>query len=168
MDDKQPVLDFEEMQTLFKDLKAEKRNKELRMVQEMIVRNQEESTAFLEENAKKDGIQMTGSGLQYRILKEGEGPKPKIEDMVTVHYKGTFIDGTEFDNSYDKGEPQSFQTDGVIKGWTEVLQMMQVGSRWEVFVPPDLAYGRRGLGGKIPPNKVLVFEMELVSIEKTD
>jgi hypothetical protein len=102
------------------------------------------------------------------VLKEGDGITPKPEDFVTVNYRGTFIDGTEFDNSYAKGQPIRVQADGVIKGWTEALQMMKVGSKWQLFVPPDLAYGRRGLGQRIPPNKVLVFEMELVSLEKGD
>jgi len=168
MDDKQPAHDPQEMANLMKELMENKRERMLRKVRETSLKNQKESENFLEENAKKEGIHTTESGLQYRILKEGDGARPKMEDMVTVHYKGTFIDGTEFDNSYAKGAPQTFETDGVIKGWTEVLQMMTVGSKWQVFVPPDLAYGRRGLGEKIPPNKVLVFEMELVAIEKPE
>jgi len=165
MDDKQPVLDPQEMASLMKKLMANKRQKMFRETQETIVKNQEESTKFLEENAKKEGIHTTESGLQYRILEEGDGAIPKLEDMVKVHYKGTFIDGTEFDNSYAKGAPERIETDGVIKGWTEALQMMKVGSKWQLFVPPELGFGRRGLGERIPPNKVLVFEMELVSIE---
>jgi len=165
MDGKQPVVDGKEMASLLQDLEMELREKDSSTVREMIVKNYEESEKFLKENAEKEGIRTTESGLQYRVLKEGDGPRPKVEDIVTVHYKGTFIDGTEFDNSYARGEPANFQTDGVIKGWTEALQMMKVGSKWKVFLPPELAYGVRGLGERIPPNKVLVFEMELVSIE---
>ena len=112
--------------------------------------------------------QTTESGLQYKVLKEGDGISPGPKDSVKVNYRGTFIDGTEFDNSYEKGEPITVQTDRVIKGWTEALQMMKVGSKWQIFVPPELGYGRRGSPGKIPPNKVLVFEMELMDVEKGD
>jgi FKBP-type peptidyl-prolyl cis-trans isomerase FklB len=163
---KDPLVSAEEMRRLIVDLKEKARNVAMRKIQESIVKNGEESEKFLAENGKKEGVRTTESGLQYKILKQGDGSTPKQEDFVTVNYRGTFIDGKEFDSSYAKGEPQKFQTDGVIKGWTEALQMMKVGSKWEVFVPPDLAYGRGGLGGKIPPNTVLVFEMELLAIEK--
>ena len=128
----------------------------------------EEAAAFLDENGKKDGIITTESGLQYLVINEGEGDSPQPGDMVTVHYRGTFVDGEEFDSSYSRGEPHTFQADAVIRGWTEALQMMKVGSKWQVFVPPILAYGRGGMGQKIPPNKLLVFEIELLSIEKKE
>ncbi len=164
---KKPLIEEKEMHRLILDLKKKARDVALRKYQEMIVKNAEESEKFLAENGKKDGVKTTESGLQYKILKEGDGALPKLEDSVTVHYRGTFIDGTEFDSSYAKGAPQTVQTDGVIKGWTEALQMMKVGSKWELFVPPDLAYGRGG-SDRVPPNKVLVFEMELLSIVQED
>lgn len=166
IDKKDPLLSNEEMRSLIVALKEKARDEALRKVQELRVKNAEESAKFLAENAKKAGVKITESGLQYKIIREGEGESPKIKDVVTVHYRGTFPDGTEFDNSYTKGKPQTFQTDGVIKGWTEALQMMKVGSKWEIVVPPDLAYGRSGLPGAIPPNKVLMFQMELLAIEK--
>ncbi len=159
-----PLLGEEEMKRLIVDLRKTAREGQLKALQETIVRNAEESKKFLEQNAKKEGFRTTESGLQYLVLKDGAGDSPKVEDVVTVHYRGTFTDGREFDSSYAKGKPQVVQTDGVIKGWTEALQMMKVGSKWKVVVPPDLAYGRVGLGTTIPPNTVLVFEMELLSI----
>jgi hypothetical protein len=140
----------------------------MRKMQEQIVENAKESEKFLEENKKKEGVKTTESGLQYKVLREGDGISPKPEDSVTVNYRGTFIDGQEFDSSYAKGEPIKVKVDGVIKGWTEALQMMKTGSKWELFVPPELAYGRRGMPGRIPPNKVLVFDMELLAVEKGD
>ena len=165
---KEPLLSQEEISDLIVILTKKKRETVMRKIQEQIVKNAEESKKFLAENGEKEGVKTTESGLQYKILKDGDGIVPKQEDFVSVHYRGTFIDGKEFDSSYLKGAPQTLQTDGVIKGWTEALQMMKVGSKWELFVPPHLAYGRRGNGDKIPPNKVLVFEMELLSIVKDE
>lgn len=125
--------------------------------------NKEEGEAFLAKNAKEPGVKTTLSGLQYRIVKQGTGPIPKAGDIVTVRYRGTFIDGTEFDSSHGKAAP--FRVDGVIPGWTEALKMMPVGSKWELFVPSDLAYGEAGGGETIGPNATLVFEVELVSIK---
>ncbi len=166
IDGKEPRLSVEEMKKLIVALKSRAREIEMKKLQELIVKNAEESEKFLEENKKKEGVKTTDSGLQYKVLKEGEGPSPKPEEFVTVNYRGMFMNGKEFDSSYAKGEPQTFQTDGVIKGWTEALQMMKTGSKWQVFVPPHLAYGRGGLGERIPPNTALVFEIELLSIEK--
>jgi FKBP-type peptidyl-prolyl cis-trans isomerase FklB len=165
IDGRDPLLSVEEMKRLIVDVKKRAREAGLRKIQETIVKNAEEADKFLAENGKKPGVKTTASGLQYLVLKEGDGPTPKANDTVKVHYRGTFINGKEFDSSYAKGEPQTFQTDGVIKGWTEALQMMKVGSKWQLFVPPDLAYGRGGLGQTIPPNSVLVFDIELLSIE---
>ena len=162
----EPLLSRDEMKDLILTLKKNARETQMRKYQEMIVRNAEESKKFLEENRLKEGVKTTESGLQYKILRAGDGPSPSPEDFVRVHYQGKFLDGKEFDSSYAKGEPQTFQTDGVIKGWTEALQMMKVNSKWQLFVPPDLAYGRTGLDPKIPPNAALVFEIELLSIEK--
>jgi len=168
IDGKEPLLSTDEMKRLIVDLRKRAREVQMKKIQEQIVSNAQESEKFLDENGKKEGVKTTESGLQYKVLKEGDGPSPKPEDFVKVNYLGTFTDGTEFDSSFAKGEPQTFQTDGVIKGWTEALQMMKAGSKWQIFVPPHLAYGRGGLGQRIPPNKVLVFELELLSIEKGD
>lgn len=128
--------------------------------------NTQEGKTFLEENKKKEGVMTTESGLQYIALTKGDGPKPVATDKVKVHYKGTTLDGKEFDSSYKRGEPASFGVTGVIKGWTEALQLMTVGSKYKLFIPPELAYGDRGAGGMIGPNAVLVFEIELLGIEK--
>jgi len=165
---KEPLLSEEEMKELIVNRKKEAREIQMKKIQEQRVKNAEESEKFLEENKKKKGVKTTESGLQYKVLIEGKGSTPKPEDAVTVNYRGTFIDGKEFDSSYARGEPMTTKTDGVIKGWTEALQMMKEGSKWQIFVPPQLAYGRNGLGTRIPPNKLLVFEIELVSIEKRD
>jgi FKBP-type peptidyl-prolyl cis-trans isomerase FklB len=165
---REPRLAQEEMKKLIADLRKRTREAQLRKVQEQTVKNAKESEKFLDENKKKEGVKVTESGLQYRVLKEGDGITPKAEDFVKVNYRGTFIDDKEFDSSYAKGEPARVQVDGVIKGWTEALQMMKVGSKWQLFVPPELAYGRGGLGQRIPPNKVLVFEMELLAVETGD
>jgi FKBP-type peptidyl-prolyl cis-trans isomerase FklB len=129
-------------------------------------KNKKEGEAFLEANKKKKGVKILPDGLQYKVITEGKGQMPKATDTVTVNYKGTLIDGTEFDSSYKRKEPATFPVTGVIKGWTEALQMMRVGSKWELFVPADLAYGERGtMGGPIGPNAVLIFEVELLSIK---
>ena len=122
--------------------------------------------AFLEENKKKPGVQTTASGLQYEIIKEGNGPKPTATDKVKCHYHGTLIDGTVFDSSVQRGEPATFPLNGVIKGWTEALQLMPTGSKWRLYLPSELAYGERGAGNSIGPNNALIFEVELLSIEK--
>tara|TARA_A200000113_G_scaffold40645_1_gene33081 strand:- start:460 stop:1071 length:612 start_codon:yes stop_codon:yes gene_type:complete len=124
----------------------------------------EEGKKFLTENSKKDGITTLESGLQYEIIKSGEGAKPTINDQVTTHYHGTLLDGTVFDSSVERGQPATFPVSGVIKGWTEALQLMTVGSKWKLFVPYDLAYGERGAGPKIGPYTTLIFEVELISI----
>ncbi len=128
--------------------------------------NKKEGEAFLAENKTKDGVVTLPSGLQYKILTEGAGPKPTATDTVVCNYKGTLIDNTEFDSSYKHGQPATFPVSGVIKGWTEALQLMPVGSKWQLFIPSELAYGARGgPGGGIGPNATLVFEVELMSIQ---
>ena len=129
-------------------------------------KNLKAGEAFLAENAKKAGVKTTASGLQYKILKEGDGPMPKATDTVKVNYKGTLIDGTVFDSSYDRGEPVTFPVNGVIPGWTEALQMMKVGSKWQLFIPANLAYGEHSPSPKIGSNSTLIFDVELLSIEK--
>lgn len=124
-----------------------------------------ENEEFLANNKSKDGIKVTESGLQYRIIKEGKGEIPTNTSRVKVHYKGTMIDGTEFDSSYERKEPTTFRADQVIKGWTEALTMMPVGSKWELYIPQELGYGSRE-AGKIKPFSTLIFEVELISIEK--
>jgi len=128
--------------------------------------NKKEGDALLAANKGKEGVVTLPSGLQYKILKEGTGPKPTASDSVVCNYKGTLINGTEFDSSYKRGEPATFPVTGVIKGWTEALQLMPIGSKWQLFVPSDLAYGARGTpGGPIGPNSTLVFEVELISLK---
>ena len=121
---------------------------------------------FLEENKTKEGVKTTASGLQYKVIKEGKGEIPTKESTVKVHYKGTLIDGTEFDSSYKRNAPATFPVTGVIAGWTEALQLMPVGSKWELYIPQELAYGSRETGGQIKPFSALVFEVELLGIEK--
>jgi FKBP-type peptidyl-prolyl cis-trans isomerase len=126
--------------------------------------NAQKSDAFLKENKAKKGVTQLKSGLQYKVIKNGNGKMPKAEDSVTVHYKGTLIDGTEFDSSYKRNEPAEFKLNQVIKGWTEGLQLMKEGSKWELYVPADLAYGANGAGGAIGPNEALIFEVELIKV----
>jgi FKBP-type peptidyl-prolyl cis-trans isomerase FkpA len=120
---------------------------------------------FMEENGRREGVKTTASGLQYEVLQAGEGPKPKATDTVTVHYQGGLITGDIFDSSYQRGEPISFSLSRVIKGWTEVLQLMPVGTKVRAVIPPKLAYGERGMGGKIGPGETLVFDIELLGIK---
>ncbi len=120
--------------------------------------------AFLKENASADGIQTTDSGLQYRVIEEGDGATPTASDSVQCHYEGNLIGGEIFDSSYKRGQPATFPVGGVIAGWTEALQMMKVGAKWEVFLPPSIAYGPRGAGGAIGPNETLIFQIELLDI----
>ncbi len=127
--------------------------------------NKEAGQKFLEENAKRKGVKVTDSGLQYEIIEKGKGPIPSAEDRVKVHYEGTLIDGTVFDSSFKRGEPLTFPVKGVIKGWQEALQMMPVGSKWKLYIPAELAYGERGAGANIPPNSTLIFVVQLLEIE---
>jgi FKBP-type peptidyl-prolyl cis-trans isomerase FklB len=130
------------------------------------VKNKEAGEKFLAENTTKEGVITTESGLQYKVIKMGDGPKPTNTDKVKVHYKGTLIDGKTFDSSYDRGEPAVFPVTGVIPGWTEALLLMPVGSTWEVYLPSSIAYGERGAGQDIGANATLIFTVELLGIEK--
>jgi FKBP-type peptidyl-prolyl cis-trans isomerase len=127
--------------------------------------NKMKGANYLAENAKKEGVVVTKSGLQYTVINQGDGPKPTATDQVTVHYRGTLIDGTEFDSSYARGEPATFGLNQVIPGWTEGVQLMNVGSKYQFVVPYELAYGERGAGGAIGPFETLIFEVELIEIK---
>lgn len=127
-------------------------------------KNKKDGAAFLAANKTKEGVKTTASGLQYKVIKTGTGKKPAASDTVTTHYKGTLIDGTEFDSSYSRNEPAVFPVNHVIPGWTEALQLMTVGSKWQLWVPSELAYGEQAMGGVIGPNSTLIFEVELLSI----
>ena len=150
------------IQTAQKELMAKQQEK----MKAQAEKNKKEGEEFLAGNKMKPGVKTLPSGLQYKVITEGNGKMPKATDTVTVNYKGTLIDGTEFDSSYKRNEPATFPVNGVIKGWTEALQLMKEGSKWELFVPANLAYGERG-GGPIGPNAVLIFEVELLSIKST-
>ena len=139
--------------------------KQAETMQKLSEKNKADGEKFLAENAKKEGVKSLPSGLQYKEIAPGTGKSPKSTDTVTTHYKGTLIDGTEFDSSYKRGEPVSFPVSGVIAGWTEALQLMKEGAKWQLFVPPNLAYGERGAGREIGPNATLIFEVELISIK---
>lgn len=151
----------ETLMALQKDLmaKAEERMKA------QAEKNKKDGEAFLAENKKKDGVVALPSGLQYKVLKEGDGPVPTDNDVVETNYRGTLIDGTEFDSSYKRGQPATFPVKGVIPGWTEALKLMKVGSKWQLAIPPDLAYGARGAGRDIGPNATLLFDIELLGIK---
>ena len=134
--------------------------------EEVAKKNKVDGEAFLGENKKKEGVKTLPSGLQYKVIKAGTDKKPKLSDSVTSQYRGTLIDGTEFDSSYKRGQPVTFPVSGVIPGWTEALQLMGEGAKWQIFVPSNLAYGERGAGGVIGPNATLIFEIELISIQE--
>ena len=163
----EPALSMEQMQQLFAIVQQRVMQEQQEMQEEMQhmgEQNAREGAAFLDENAEAEGVVTLPSGLQYRVLEEGDGPVPSEVDQVEVHYRGQLLDGTEFDSSYGRGQPAVFGVGQLIPGWTEALQMMPVGSKWELFIPSDLAYGPNGRG-QIPPNSVLIFEMELLDIK---
>ncbi len=149
-------------------LQGELHKKQEEQMQQVAETNKKEGDAFLAANKTKEGVVTLPSGLQYKILTAGTGPKPSATDSVVCNYKGTLLNGTEFDSSYKRGQPATFPVNGVIKGWTEALQLMPVGSKWQLFIPSELAYGMRGPGGGIGPNSTLVFEVELISIKGKD
>lgn len=157
------LLTDEEMQSAMQEFQQMMMQKAQEKQAKQADENKAAADEFFAANKDKEGVQTTESGLQYQIITEGDGPKPTAEDQVTVHYVGTLLDGTKFDSSIDRGQPATFPVSGVIAGWTEALQMMPVGSKWKLWIPPDLAYGPRGQG-PIPPNSTLVFEVELLSI----
>jgi FKBP-type peptidyl-prolyl cis-trans isomerase FklB len=163
---KQPLLTEQEVQETMAAFQKEMMAKQQELAKKLGEKNKKEGEAFLAENRKKEGIKALPSGLQYKVVKAGTGKKPKSTDTVTTHYRGTLIDGTEFDSSYRRGQPASFPVSGVIAGWTEALQLMEEGAKWQLFIPPNLAYGERGAGSQIGPNATLIFEIELISIQE--
>jgi FKBP-type peptidyl-prolyl cis-trans isomerase FklB len=155
----------EEVKATMTELQAGLRKKQEAQAQQAGAANKQEGDAFLAANKSKPGVVTLPSGLQYKILKEGTGAKPTASDTVVCNYRGTLINGTEFDSSYKRGEPATFAVGQVIKGWTEALQLMPTGSKWQLFIPSDLAYGDKGAGADIGPNAPLEFEVELISIQ---
>ena len=153
----------DQMRAALQQLATEVRTTQEAKNKEAGAANRKEGDTFLTANASKEGVKVLPSGLQYKVLTAGSGPKPTASDTVTVNYRGTLIDGKEFDSSYKRGQPATFPVGGVIKGWTEALQLMPVGSKWQLFIPADLAYGDRGQGD-IAPGDTLIFEVELLSI----
>jgi FKBP-type peptidyl-prolyl cis-trans isomerase len=147
------------------DFQNKMREELIQRQKEIAAKNLQDGKAFLEANAKKEGVITTASGLQYKVLKSGSGPSPTLNSTVTTNYRGTLIDGREFDSSYKRGQPASFPVKGVIKGWTEALQLMKVGDKWELYIPSDLAYGASQRSELIQPNSTLVFELELLGIK---
>ena len=159
------LLTDDEAQAAIVQVQTELRTKQQEKMQEAGAANKKEGDTFLTGNKAKEGVVTLPSGLQYKILKEGTGLKPAATDSVVCNYRGTLINGTEFDSSYKRGQPATFPVNGVIKGWTEALQLMPVGSKWQLFIPAELAYGERGPDPAIGPNATLIFEVELLSIE---
>lgn len=161
----EPLVSQQEMNKTLVDLKRKIEAEEKTERKRIAEKNLKEGKEFLARNAKKEGVVTLPSGLQYKVLKEGTGPSPKANDNVTVHYRGLLIDGTEFDSSYKRAKPAAFRADRVIPGWKEALLLMKAGSKWELFLPPNLAYGERGAGPLIGPNSALTFEVELISVQ---
>ncbi len=162
--EKKPKLTQEKLEQILMSYQRLARQKQIERIKMEAKVNREEGFKFLDENKKKENVVTLSSGLQYKIMIAGDGPLPKVTDTVECHYKGTLIDGTEFDSSYRRGKPATFQVGGVIQGWIEALQMMKVGSKWELYIPPELAYGDRGAGSLIKPGATLIFEVEVLGI----
>ena len=161
----QMLLTQQEAQEVMRAWQMDMRNKRMEQMKVQGEKNKKEGEVFLAENAKKPGVKVLPSGLQYKVVTEGSGKVPTTNDAVKAHYKGTLIDGTEFDSSYTRGQPFTTPVTRVIPGWTEALTKMKVGDKWQLFIPSNLAYGERGMPPKIAPNAVLIFEMELLGIE---
>ena len=159
---KQPALSEKEMQETMEAWSKQMEDKQKAVGE----KNVADGVKFLAENKSKSGVKTTASGLQYKVIKEGSGAQPKVTDTVTVHYRGTLINGTEFDSSYKRGQPATFPVNGVIKGWTEALQLMKAGSKYQLFIPSSLAYGERAAGADIAPNSTLIFEVELLDVKQ--
>ncbi len=166
MESRGVLMNQTEFRKVLTDFQNEVRLSRNKKRQEKTTENLKKSKEFLAQNKEKEGVITTASGLQYKIIKQGNGPKPKASDKVKVNYRGTTIDGKEFDSSYKRGKPATFGIKGVIKGWTEALLLMNVGSKYELYIPADLAYGANGSGPNIGPNEALIFEVELLDIVK--
>lgn len=162
---KEGTLTKEERDKTLEAFQKEMMEKQVAASKEAATKNAAEGEKFLAENKKKEGVKTTASGLQYKVIKEGSGASPKETDTVVTNYKGTLLDGTEFDSSYKRNEPATFPVNRVIKGWTEALQLMKPGAKYQLFIPAALAYGERGAGRDIGPNATLIFEVELLSIK---
>jgi FKBP-type peptidyl-prolyl cis-trans isomerase len=158
--DKDPIVPLDEQQKLYDAMRQKQQAAEASKGAD----NMAKGKAFLEEIGQKEGVVILPSGMAYEVITEGSGAKPAATDKVKVHYRGTLIDGTEFDSSYSRGTPAEFPLNGVIKGWTEGLQLMKTGGKWKLYIPADMAYGESGSGAKIGPNETLVFEVELLEI----
>lgn len=161
---KKPEIDDAEAQTLVKDFFEKQEAKQRAAAAEKFKETKEKGEAYLAENAKKEGVVTLPSGLQYQVIKEGNGRRPKATDKVKCHYEGMLVDGTLFDSSVQRGEPATFPLNGVIKGWTEGLQLMQEGAKYRFFIPYHLGYGENGAGASIPPFAALVFDVELIEV----
>lgn len=159
-----PLMTEEQIRETIEAYQKEMVAKQETKMKEMTSKNQKEGETFLAANAKKEGVVTTSSGLQYKIIQEGTGPKPKPGDTVKVHYEGKLVDGTVFDSSMKRGEPAVFPVQGVIPGWTEALQLMKEGAKWQIVIPAKLAYGERGAGPVIGPNATLIFDVELIKV----
>lgn len=160
------LLTEDEMRAALQQLRADTNKQQEAKAQVEGEANRKRGEEFLAANKSKPGVTTLPDGLEYKVLTQGTGPKPTVDDTVTVNYRGTLINGKEFDSSYKRGQPTTFPVGGVIKGWTEALQLMPVGSKWELYIPPDLAYGDRGAGADIAPGSTLIFEVELLSIDQ--
>jgi len=162
---KEPRMSSEEMQSTVMGFRQRMADAQQKALKDQGEKNLAEGKSFLAENTKKTGVKTLPSGLQYKVLSEGAGKTPKKSDTVTVHYRGTFMNGTEFDSSIARGQPATFKVDGVIPGWTEALQLMKEGAKWQLFIPAELAYGEKGMPPRIPPQSALVFDVELISVQ---
>ncbi|HKL27262.1 MAG TPA: FKBP-type peptidyl-prolyl cis-trans isomerase, partial [Desulfuromonadales bacterium] len=162
----EPRLSEEEMIAEIQAFQQQLQQQQMEKIQALAEENKVESEAFLKENAEKEGVVVRDSGLQYKVIEPGEGESPEVDSVVTVHYRGMLVDGTEFDSSYSRNEPATFPVNGVIPGWGEALPLMKEGAKWKLFIPADLAYGESGAGEQIGPNAALIFEVELLSIEE--
>ena len=161
LNNEKSILSPDEMKSVIENFQKEMQAK----ANEAKTANAGKGEQFLKDNLSNEGIQVLESGLQYIVINQGDGEKPKATDTVDVHYEGTLIDGTVFDSSIKRGEPATFPVNGVIQGWQEALQLMEVGTKWKVFIPSELAYGEQGAGGAIGPHETLIFDMELLNIK---
>lgn len=165
MEGRDSKLTEEEMMAEIQAFQQDMQARQIAKVQELAAKNRTESEAFLAENATREGVVVLDSGLQYKVIEAGEGASPTVDSMVTVHYRGTLVDGTEFDSSYSRNEPATFPVGGVIPGWTEALPLMKEGAKWQLAIPSELAYGENGAGNVIGPNAALLFDVELISVD---